>query len=462
MASLSSPSLTFTVRRCKPELVVPAMPTPKEIKLLSDIDDQEGLRFIIPVIQIYPNEPSMLGKDPVKIIRQALAQTLVFYYPFAGRLREGPDRKLMVDCTGEGVLFVEADADITLDQFGGTPQPPFSPLLYDVPGSYGVIDSPLVIIQVTRLKCGGFILAICASHNMCDGIGMAQLINAMVEMARGAREPSIRPVWCRELLSARDTPRITCIHREYEEVSHSEEENIISKEDYDIVEQSFFFGPVEIAALRRFIPLHLQKCTKFEVITACLWCCLTKAWELNPHEEVRMMCLVNARARLNPPLPVGYYGNVIAYPAAVTTVEKLNKNSFGFVVELIQKVKAEVTNEYMHSVADLMVTKGRPLFTTARSFFVSNLTHFGFREMDFGWGKPVYGGIAKGGAGNFPWVTYFNSYKNEKGQEGALLPICLPNKVMMSRFVKELSNMLGNQHQPPMNGPYPRFVPSAL
>ncbi|OMO99206.1 Transferase, partial [Corchorus capsularis] len=145
-----STSLVFTVRRCKPELVAPAKPTPLEYKLLSDIDDQEGLRFQIPVIQFYKYNPSMQGKDPARVIKEALAQTLVFYYPFAGRLREGPHRKLMVDCTGEGVMFIEADADVTLEQFGDALQPPFpclDELLCDVPGSGGVLNCPLLLIQ---------------------------------------------------------------------------------------------------------------------------------------------------------------------------------------------------------------------------------------------------------------------------------------------------------------------------
>ncbi|TKY53815.1 Benzyl alcohol O-benzoyltransferase [Spatholobus suberectus] len=143
-------SLKFTVRRREPELIAPARPTPREVKLLSDIDDQDGLRFQIPVIQFYRNDPSQGGKDAVEVIREAVAKTLVFYYPFAGRLREGRGRKLMVDCTGEGVLFIEADADVTLKQFGDALQPPFpcwEELLYDVPGSEGVLNTPLLLIQ---------------------------------------------------------------------------------------------------------------------------------------------------------------------------------------------------------------------------------------------------------------------------------------------------------------------------
>ncbi|KAK3197987.1 hypothetical protein Dsin_021402 [Dipteronia sinensis] len=87
----------------------------------------------------------------MNMIRQGIAETLVFYYPFPGRLREGPDRKLSVDCTSECVVFIEADADVTLEQFGEALQPPFpcwEELLFDVPRSAEVLNCPLFLIQM--------------------------------------------------------------------------------------------------------------------------------------------------------------------------------------------------------------------------------------------------------------------------------------------------------------------------
>ena len=89
-------SLQFVVRRHEPELISPVVPTPREVKPLSDI-------------------------------------------------------------TGEGVLFIEAEADITLKQyfregqFGEVFHPPFpgfEQLLYEVPDYDGIFDSPLLHIQV--------------------------------------------------------------------------------------------------------------------------------------------------------------------------------------------------------------------------------------------------------------------------------------------------------------------------
>jgi hypothetical protein len=153
MATPPTP-LVFKVSRREPVLITPSEPTPHELKPLSDIDDQDGLRVHIPLILFYPYDHSMQRRDPVQVIKEALAKTLVFYYPFAGRLREGPKRKLLVECTGEGILFIEANADVTLEQFGDALWPPIpclEELLFDVPGSSGMINCPLLLIQVCLL-----------------------------------------------------------------------------------------------------------------------------------------------------------------------------------------------------------------------------------------------------------------------------------------------------------------------
>ncbi|KAI3676483.1 hypothetical protein L1987_86093 [Smallanthus sonchifolius] len=311
-----------------------AKPTPRELKPLSDIDDQEGLRGQVASIHFYRGDVKMRNKNPASVIREALAKLLVFYYPFAGRLKEGPARKLLVDCSGEGVLFIEAEADVTFEKFGDALHPPFpclDELLYDVPGSSGTIDSPLLLIQ---------------------------------------------------LLFARDPPHVTCTHHEYDEV----EGKIIPPDD--IIQKTFFFGSTEVSALRRFIAPHLKKCSTFEAIVASIWRCRSIALQPYPEEEMRMICLVNTS--------VGYYGKTFAYPIAISTAEDLYNKPLGHVVELLRKAKSSVTEEYVRSFVDLTVIKGRPLFSVVRSYYVSDGTCAGFDLVDFGWGKAAYAVPAEG------------------------------------------------------------------
>ncbi|TYJ01836.1 hypothetical protein E1A91_A13G182400v1 [Gossypium mustelinum] len=394
MALLQPTSLVFTVERQEPELIVPAKPTPHECKLLSDTDDQAGHRFQIRGLHIYRNNAfACRERTPLK---------------------EGPNRKLMVDCSGEGVLFIEGDADVTLEDFGDSLHPPFpcfKELLYELPASIDLLNSPLLQIQVTRFKCGGFIFAHRFNHNMSDAVGLIQFMSTMGEMARGAVAPSIPPVWERHLLNARDPPLITCAHLEY---------------DHDKA----------TTALKRSIPDNLR-CSTFDILTACIWRCRTKALELGPDEDVRFICIVNSRSKFNPPLPLGYYGNALGYPAVETTAAKLCQNPLEYAIKLVKEAKGKVTEEYMKSTADLMVIRGRPNVNTVRSLILSDLSRARFREVDFGWGKAEFGGPASGEE----VISFYIPSKNKEGKEGITVPVCLPAPLMDS-FVKEINRKL--------------------
>lgn len=163
-------SLAFTVKRSAPVLVAPSKATPHEFKPLSDVDDQDGLRFYRSGLQFFRANPGMAGVDPAAVIKKGLADALVHYYPVAGRIREVmPEKKLVVECTGEGVMFIEADADVSLEDFGDMLCPPipcYQELLCEPDGhSAVVVGLPLLFVQVNTSYANAFLYAMHVHNN---------------------------------------------------------------------------------------------------------------------------------------------------------------------------------------------------------------------------------------------------------------------------------------------------------
>ncbi|KAL6594681.1 hypothetical protein ACP70R_048419 [Stipagrostis hirtigluma subsp. patula] len=435
---MSATTLAVAVRRREPELVGPAAPTPLEKKRLSDIDDQEVLRGHVPFIFFYRGRERQAGDDPACVLRRALGEALVPYFPLAGRLREVEGRKLVVDCTGEGVIFVEADADARLAELEAAGlRPPFpcmDQLLFDVEGSGGVLDSPLLLIQVTRLLCGGFVLGLRLNHTICDAIGLARFMSTAAELARGLPGPSGPLSWSRELLEARSPPKPAFPHREYDAVSAPP-----PPPAGDMVMRTFTFGPAEFAAIKGHLPPHLRDtATTFEALTAALWRARTAALELPPEDEVRLAFIVNFRGVPELGLPGDYYGNAGVPTGAVTTAGALLAGSLGDAVELVREAKAAVTAEYVRSTADLLVLRGRPAMAMpANLFVVSDNRHAGFHRLDFGWGVPVYGGASTANFGG----SYLVAVKNGEGEDAVAVAVMLP-AAAMDRFASEVEMLL--------------------
>lgn len=159
----------------------------------------------------------------------------------------------------------------------------------------------------------------------------------------------------------------TATNNEYDDHDQTATNNATTIMPTDnLIHRSFFFGPTQISTLRnKFVPNNnILRCSTFDILSACLWLCRTKALELGPNEHVRFICIVNAQFKFDPPLPLGYYRNALRNPAAQTTAGKLCRNSLEYAIELVKQAKVKVTEEYMKSVADLMVIRGRPNVNT--------------------------------------------------------------------------------------------------
>ena len=136
------------------------------------------------------------------------------------------------------------------------------------------------------------------------------------------------------------------------------------------------------------------------------------------------------------------------FPTAVSTVGKLCGSPLGYALELVKKAKDEATEEYVHSVADLMAIKGRLCFTRTGSFMVSDLTKSGSKDVDYGWGKSLYTGLAKAGPGDSPGVSFYVPYTNSRGEQGRVVLICLPEEAM-ERFEKVMNGILNIKEEKP-------------
>ncbi|TVU50657.1 hypothetical protein EJB05_02036, partial [Eragrostis curvula] len=483
--------VSFKVRRREPELVLPARPTPRETKALSDVDDQEWLRYYETVIGFFRRCPGEDGpEDLVEAIRAALAEALVYYYPVAGRLREAAGGKLVVDCTAEGVVFVEADADVRLEEFGEPLLPPYpcvEELLCDAGDTRDIIGRPMLLMQrdrdrkrglrtrdgngypisdglmgmgyprvygynfpcrLTRLKCGGFVAGFHICHNVADGFGMIQLMITIAELACGATVPSILPVWKRELLCTPHSPfPITYPEPLYEPLLNSldspSEDIMLSTPPEHMVSECFLFGPRDVATLRSYIPEHIAtSTTSFELLTGVMWRCRTIALGYQPSQRVRLMITMNARGRWNRhiPIPWGYYGNAHFSPIAEVTVDKLCRQPLIDTVEIVRRTKRSMTKECMELMVKTIASlRQKPCLEEVRTYEVCDTKWIGAGNgLQLGFAELVGGGIPFAGDITSKLGSDHMRCKNKDGEDSTVVSMLLP-KPAMERFKKEIS-----------------------
>ncbi|CAN6572461.1 unnamed protein product [Malus baccata var. baccata] len=379
------------VKQGEPTLVSPAVETEKGLYFLSNLDQN----IAVTVRTIYCFKSDDKGNDEAgEVIKDALKKVLVHYYPLAGRLAISAEGKLIVDCTGEGAVFVVAETDCAIEEIGDTTRPDpetLGKLVYDVPGAKNILEMPPLVVQVTKFKCGGFSLGLCMNHCMFDGIGAMEFVNSWGKIARGL--PLTAPPFLdRSILKARNPPRIEYQHHEFSEITGTSSTNNDLCEE-KMLYRSFSFDSEKLEKLKMKAREDgaLENCTTFEALSAFVWKARTRALNPLPEQQIKLLFAVDGRPKFRPPLPKGYFGNGIVLTNSICQAGDLLDKPLSNAVGLVQDAIKMVTDSYMRSAIDYFeLTRARP--SLASTLLITTWSKLSFYTTDFGWGEPVLSG----------------------------------------------------------------------
>ncbi|CAN1137527.1 Omega-hydroxypalmitate O-feruloyl transferase [Linum perenne] len=371
----------------EPTLVAPAEPTTKGIYFLSNVDDEPTI-----IRTLYCFKSSVKGnehEDACEVIKTALSNVLVHYYPLAGRMTFTGDGRRAIDCTGEGVVFVEAEADCEMDKIvdlkkldEGTR----GKMVYDLHGAKTMMDYPPLMAQVTKFKCGGFVLGLAFSHFAADGMSAVEFVNSWGETARGI-PLSLPPYLDRTMLKARTPLKIEHHHQEYDSLPDKSSQVNGSIPYEEVVYNFVQFNPGMIDKIKQEISTG-KKCSTFKALTAFVWRARTIALKMAHDQLTRVIVVVNARDKFEPPLPKGYFGNAIKFMPVTCMARELVNEPLSYAVGLIQDAIDRVDDGLLRSTIDYYeLTKAdRSLGFTCISSAWGGLA---FGSTNLGWGEPV-------------------------------------------------------------------------
>ncbi|KAK4269520.1 hypothetical protein QN277_022667 [Acacia crassicarpa] len=388
-------------------VVRPAMETPR-VALWNSNVDLVMPDVHLPTVYFYKPEAasasasSSLSFFDAGVLEEALSKALVPFYPVAGRLRRDDNGRLEINCNGEGVLFVEANTDKVIDDFGDfAPKPELRQLIPAVDYSAGIETYPLLVVQVTYFKCGGVSLGVAMHHQLADGRSGLHFINTWSDMARGL-DLTIPPIYDRTPLRARNPPRPVFDHFEFKPPPAMSTPSSLPPPPASV---SIF------KMTRDHLNLLKSKCKEngntinystYEMLAGHVWKSVSKARDIPHDQETKLHIATDGRSRLKPALPEGYFGNVIFRAKPVALAGELVSNPTWYAASKIHDALVRMDDEYLRSALDYLELQPNDLKAIAPGANAFNCPNLGIvswvrlpiHDADFGWGRPIFMGPA--------------------------------------------------------------------
>ncbi|KAL9242307.1 hypothetical protein vseg_016322 [Gypsophila vaccaria] len=408
--------------------------TPYKLCLL---DQFFGLTYV-PQVLFYGNTALITSQSSfICDLRESLSKALSLYFPLAGRLGKTDDDISTIVCNDEGVSFVVARIDCSLDEYIRHESRvdvvnEFLPAIatIDFESNNSPLDwSELVLlaIQVTEFSCGGVGIGSQYLHKVFDGASWTNFLKTWAAFAARRDEDIITPdfttavsvfppcQWAEALSSSKRPVPLTVRSLGGTDNDNSSEPTCVGK--------AFVFSANSISALQaKGTSADVPNPTRVEAISGFIWkhAITAAAATASAHGldsnllsgKSVLIHSVNMRPRTDPPLPSTSIGNLITHAIAYINWEKyepLEPKSNLDLSDLVAQVRkglseaknpeflnkfigaegSEVVRAFKQKLADI----NKDTNTSTYKFTSwSKLDVF----PDFGFGMPVWIGFAGG------------------------------------------------------------------
>ncbi|KAL7097278.1 hypothetical protein ACP275_10G134500 [Erythranthe tilingii] len=394
-----------------------AEPTPEEIMYINSCDQIKDITHT-PTIYFYKKSAALDSEnDAVSVLRDSLSKALFLFYPLAGRLNwaaEGGSR-VELHCNGKGVPLFEAESDAAVDDFGDfTPTAAIQALIPSVDYTTPIDEIPLVIVQLTRFRCGGVSVGLGISHVMADGPSALHFVDEWTKFARGVG-PAVPPFLDRRVL---ETPPEKAPAVKFDPAVLRRPPTLVGEDDSSLEQRKKPIGvafltltKLQIEKLRNKANLDFdyensggRGYSRFEAVAAHIWRCTSKARGHVADQQTSLHFVADFRNKLQPPLPKNYFGNALIRVEATDTSGSLLSNPIGAASRKIREAVEKVTDDTVRAYLDYLkelpdVGRFRSLDNNGRpkgDFYGNpNLAIISWMSLplygaDFGWGNEIH------------------------------------------------------------------------
>ncbi|WOG87864.1 hypothetical protein DCAR_0207096 [Daucus carota subsp. sativus] len=411
----------------------------------------------------FPCSTSQFMETLVLPLKKSLALALKYYFPLCGNLiiptnhtsnitpalRYSNDDSVSLTITefsgdtSQGYEHLSGNHPRDADElFALVPQLPRGDT--ETVEDESILVSPVLSIQVTLFPDQGFSIGFRNSHVIADGKTLSNFIRTWAsinakQLIGECNYEILDTLPFYERNGIQDPRGIASI---FLRAKHKYSEAIISaapKQDW--VQATFVMNIAQIQGLKNLVMDKIPDVSTFKVACAYVWTCMAKTREALGHVtevEQHLIFGMDTRARLDPPIPANYFGNVVVVCwNSLKTSQLVGEDGFCNAVQEIIKVLDEKINNnegvlkcLETYIDDIEAAKGQP------ALGIGGSPKFDYYTTDFGWGKPKKYG--------FVFRSYGCGLSESRDSKGGLeIGLCLTRTEMNSFstiFVQGLIN----------------------